>query len=81
MTINPTETSAETPFEFTITAGNEEAAVTGRPEAVARAKELSGKTWRPVYVVRSDQRVSMRYGRGVLIEYGCETHPARGSRG
>lgn len=67
-----------TPFEFTITAGHDEASVTGRLEAVRRAKELSGKTWRPVYLVRSDQRVRMRFGKGVLVEYGYDTQPARG---
>lgn len=80
MTISATETAVQTKHEFTITAGNEEAAVLGRSEAVQQAKEMSGKTWRPVYVVRADRRVSMRFGRGVLIEYGFETHSQRGSR-
>lgn len=46
-------------------------------EAVDRAKEMSGTTWRPVMLEREDRRVTMRFDKGVLQEYRYEAHASR----
>lgn len=62
------------PHEFTIHSGPERTTtVTGRAQAVAQAKEISKRTWRPIQVKRSDGTVNMTFQRGWLQGYRYET--------
>jgi len=63
---------------FTLAVGENRQQVAGRMDAVKRARELSGNTWRRVKVTREDEAVEMTFRRGELSTY---TYHTRGRRG
>ena len=58
---------------FQLTTGRETVTVHGRASAVARAKELSQSSRRPVSVESSDGSVKMQFSNGGLETYRMET--------
>jgi hypothetical protein len=70
-TTNPKKT-------FTIGDGTDTETVTGRKDAVRKARELSERTWRPVRIMRADERVEMTFRRGELMNYAYRAR--RGGR-
>ncbi len=59
--------------EFHIENGADEVVVKGRNAAIERARTMSKRTWRPVYVERADKRVALTYKRGKLQQYAFTT--------
>ncbi len=59
---------------FQIKNGQQVTEVEGRMEAIAEAKEVSARTWRPVGLERADGRVKMQFRRGSLLIYRYDTH-------
>lgn len=59
---------------FQIKNGQQVTEVEGRMEAIAQAKEVSARTWRPVGLEREDGRVKMQFRRGSLLIYRYDTH-------
>lgn len=57
------------PHSFTVTSTRSQAVVEGRKAAVETARRMSRKTWDPVRVERADERVTMSYHRGDLMDY------------
>ena len=43
-------------------------------EAIAAAKAMSAKTWRPVSLEQGNGRVKMQFRRGSLQTYRYDTH-------
>jgi len=62
---------------YTIKTANGAESVEGRAEAIAHAKEISEKTWRPVGLERADGRIKMQFRRGSLETYRFDTHDRR----
>ncbi|MFT4625405.1 MAG: hypothetical protein ACI8PZ_004073 [Myxococcota bacterium] len=62
------------PHKYKIKDGQVVQNVSGRADAIAKAKEVSGRTWRTVGVERNDGRVKMQFGRGSLQVYRFDTH-------
>lgn len=58
---------------FNLNNGREVLTVHGRSDAIAKAKELSAETRRPVSVERQDGRVKMQFTNGGLQTYRMET--------
>ena len=48
------------------------ATVEGRTAAVARAKQLSARTWATIVLESVDGRVKMQFQRGALLSYRRE---------
>lgn len=67
------QTSTGGSHEFVVSTPVNSTKVAGRKAAIAKAKEISNRTWRGVFVERDDKRVQMRYRRGKLQEYRFET--------
>ena len=65
------------PHEYQIKNGQTVETIAGRAEAIAKAKEVSARTWRPVGVERNDGRVKMQFRRGSLLIYRYDTHDRR----
>ena len=65
------------PHEYQIKNGQSVQTVTGRADAIAKAKEVSARTWRPIGVERDDGRVKMQFRRGRLLIYRYDTHDRR----
>lgn len=63
--------------EYQIKNGQTVETIAGRAEAIAKAKEVSARTWRPVGVERNDGRVKMQFRRGSLLIYRYDTHDRR----
>ena len=63
---------------FQIKNGQQVTEVEGRMEAIAQAKEVSARTWRPVGLEREDGRVKMNFRDGALVDYVFE--PRKGRR-
>jgi len=59
---------------YQIKNGQQVIEVEGRMEAIAQAKEVSARTWRPVGLEREDGRVKMQFRRGSLLIYRYDTH-------
>lgn len=59
---------------YQIKNGQQVTEVEGRMEAIAQAKEISARTWRPVGLEREDGRVKMQFRRGSLLIYRYDTH-------
>ncbi len=59
---------------YQIKNGQQVTEVEGRMEAIAQAKEVSARTWRPVGLEREDGRVKMQFRRGSLLIYRYDTH-------
>ena len=69
-----TSNNAKNTHEFEITSRQDRAiAVSGRLEAVARAKALSESQPRPVRVERADGKVKMEFRSGGIVRYRRQT--------
>ncbi|MEZ4321943.1 MAG: hypothetical protein R3F61_31010 [Myxococcota bacterium] len=62
---------------FTVGSGDEAVVVGTRQNAVRKARELSETTWRPVRVLRSDERMEMTFRRGELLSYAWTSRSGR----
>ncbi len=64
-------------YDYHIKNGQVVTTVPGRLDAIAKAKEMSARTWRPVGLERDDGRVKMQFRRGSLLIYRYDTHDRR----
>ena len=74
MSTPDTISSSENPHQFEIVPGpNGPISVSGRAEAVQRAKALSADMPRPVRVEREDGKVKMEFRSGGIVRYRRRT--------
>ncbi|MBO6933628.1 MAG: hypothetical protein JJ863_01595 [Deltaproteobacteria bacterium] len=74
MSTTDTSSNSENPHQFEIVPGpNGPISVSGRAEAVERAKALSADMPRPVRVERMDGKVKMEFRSGGIVRYRRRT--------